>query len=192
MKLLIFFYFFSIFLFLLMGVDYLSYKIVFFIQVLSLFLIFYFLDIIKINILIAPNLLFILFYIFALIKNNFDLSIFNKLSIAFLSFLIFSSIINFKKINIVNHQNNFNNKLNFKKISLYLIIYLVILFYISDQYFDMHRYSVNGIDPNMSALLSLIVLFLLCKDFVSSKYFIFTVFLVGILIVYLQEVDQVY
>ena len=47
----------------------------------------------------------------------------------------------------------------------------------------MHRYSVNGIDPNMSALLSLIVLFLLCKDFVSSKYFIFTVFLVGILIV---------
>ena len=37
MKLLIFFYFFSMFSSLLMGVDYLSYKIVFFIQVLSLF-----------------------------------------------------------------------------------------------------------------------------------------------------------
>ena len=90
MKLLIFFYFFSMFSSLLIGVDYLSYKIVFFIQVLSLFLIFYFLDIIKINILIAPNLLLILFYIFALIKNNFDLSIFNKLSIAFLFFNFFS------------------------------------------------------------------------------------------------------
>jgi len=47
----------------------------------------------------------------------------------------------------------------------------------------MHRYSVNGIDPNMSALLSLIVLFLLCKDFVNSKYFVITIFLAGILIV---------